>query len=230
MIFFDIDNTLYDSTLQVEQARKNAVKAMIEAGLNANQERALNELRKIVKRHGSNYSMHYNELVKKFNFEENPRIIAAGIVAYHNTKLAFLTPFPETVPTLLKLRELGYKLGVITDGKAIKQWEKLIRLGLQHFFDLVLISEEIGIEKSDEKIFKFALEKIKCEPSEAIMVGDRLDKDILGANKIGMLTIKILRGRYSEQQPKIKDEKPLYEISNLREIFSILEKIERKKC
>lgn len=223
-IFFDIDNTLYDSTLQVEMARNNAIKAMIEAGLDVDEKKATNELKRIVKSYGSNYTLHYNKLVQKFNSKENPHIIAAGIVAYHNTKLAHLTPFPETIPTLLELRDLGYRLGIITDGKAIKQWEKLIRLGIQHFFDTVVISEYAGNEKPNEKIFRLALKNIKCKAEEAMMVGDRLDKDISGANKIGMVTVKISKGKYRDQKPRTKSEEPAYLISNLKEILAVLGK------
>ena len=224
VIFFDIDNTLYDSTLQVGMARENAVKAMIEAGLDFSEEQAMDELKKIVSKYGSNYALHYNKLVQKFGSREDQHIIAAGIVAYHNTKLAYLAPFPETVPTLLKLRDLGYKLGIITDGKAIKQWEKLIRLGIQHFFDVVVISEDVDKEKPSEKIFNFALKKIRCEANEAMMIGDRLDKDISGANKVGMVTVKISKGKYYDQKPKTKEEEPAYLISTLKGLFAVLKK------
>ena len=221
-IFFDIDDTLYDSTTQANLARENTIKAMIEAGLQIDEEEGFRRLNKIVEKFGSNYGYHLDELLKEFNYERNPRIIAAGVVAYHSTKIAYLVPFPDTVPTLLKLRDLGYKLGVITDGIAVKQWEKLIRLGLQHFFDVVVISEEIDKKKPDSQVFKIAAEKIGCRPEEAMMVGDRIDKDILGANRAGMITIQIMKGKYGGQIPRNPDEEPDYVISSLKEILEIL--------
>ncbi len=53
------------------------------------------------------------------------------------------------------------------------------------------------------------------------MVGDRLDKDILGANRAGMVTIQIVKGKYRGQMPKDKDEEPNYVISSLKEILRI---------
>lgn len=220
-VFFDIDDTLYDSTLQTEMVRRNAIKAMIEAGLDIGEEDGLEALKDIVKEFGSNYQYHFDELLKKFGYDENPRIIAAGIVAYHTTKLAYLVPFADTIPTLLALRDKGYKLGIITDGVAVKQWEKLIRLGLQHFFHAVVISEEIKKEKPDVEIFRLAAERIGCKPEETAMVGDRLDKDILGANRAGMVTIQIVKGKYRGQMPKDKEEEPNYVISSLKEILRI---------
>ncbi len=222
-VFFDVDDTLYDSTFQAESARRNAIKAMIEAGLNLTEETAMRSLRRIVRRFGSNYLGHFNELLRESGYNGNPRIMAAGLIAYHNTKLTCLVPFRDTVPTLLSLRDRNYKLGIITNGLAVKQWEKLIRLGIQHFFDSVIISEEIGREKPDPRIFKLAIDSLKCKPSEAMMVGDRIDRDIVGAKKIGMLTVQILKGN---QRDSIKnsEEEPDYIIPELRDILNILEK------
>jgi len=221
-LFFDIDDTLYDSTLQASLARKNAIKAMIEAGLDVNEEKAMNSLQEIVKKFGSNYSYHFDELLKESGYDPNPRIVAAGVVAYHTTKIAYLVPFPDTIPTLLRLRDLDYKLGIITDGISVKQWEKLIRLGLQHFFHSVIISSDVRREKPDPELFKIAVKNLGCKPEETLVVGDRLDKDISGANKAGMVTVQIIKGKYRERKPRDEFEEPDYIISNLANILDIL--------
>lgn len=227
-IFFDIDDTLYDSSLQSDLARRNALRAMIEAGLDIDEEAGIAALQNTVQKFGSNYEYHFNELLKKVGYDSNPRIIAAGIVAYHTTKIAHLVPYPDTIPTLLKLRDWGYNLGVITDGRAVKQWEKLIRLGLQHFFDTVIISEEVKSQKPYTAIFKQALKQVKCSAKDALMVGDRIDKDISGAKKAGIATVQILRGKYINQCPKDSYEEPDYVIQNLKDIFYVLKIIEKK--
>lgn len=223
-IFFDIDDTLYDSSLQSDFARRNATKAMMEAGLNIAEDEGVKALENTVQKFGSNYEYHFNELLKKFGYESNPRIIAAGIVAYHTTKIAYLVPFPDTIPTLLRLRDSGYKLGIITDGRAIKQWEKLIRLGLQHFFHVVVISEEANRDKSGKGIFELAARRIGCKPVETLMVGDRIDKDISGAKKAGMTAVQILGGKHINQHPKNSYEEPDYVIQNLSDVFYVLNK------
>ena len=221
-IFFDIDNTLYDSSLQVESARRNAIRAMIEAGLNIDEKTALDSLSSIVKKFGSNYQGHFDELLKEFDYPYDPHVIAAGIVAYHTTKIAYLVPYRDTVPTLIKLKERGYKIGIVTDGIPVKQWEKLIRLGLPHFFQSVFISTEIEKEKPSVDMFNQALKEMKLKPREAMMVGDRVDKDIAGANKAGMITVQILHGKYSKKMPQSKLEEPDYAISTLKDLLSIL--------
>lgn len=186
-IFFDIDDTLFDSKELAYHSRMNAVKAMISAGLpEKDPEKIYQELLKIIKEKGSNYGKHYDDLLEIYGMRSS-QLVASAVVAYHNTKMAYLKPFPDVVPTLLEL-EKKYKLGVITNGRAVKQWDKLIRLGLQHFFEEVIISEEVGVLKPDEKIFRVALGKAGCEPKEAIMVGDK-ESDIAPARELGIGTI-----------------------------------------
>ncbi|HDN83617.1 MAG TPA: TIGR02253 family HAD-type hydrolase [Candidatus Altiarchaeales archaeon] len=225
-VFFDIDNCLYDTSLQAERARKNAIKAMINAGLAVDEKKAYALLMKIVRKYGSNYGYHFDRLLEALGFERNPRIIAAGIVGYHTTKLAYLVPFPDTVPTLLQLRDMGYKLGIITNGLAIKQWEKLIRLGLQHFFHSVIISEEVGCEKPERKIFEIAAKSLAENPEKCVMVGDRLDIDIEGAKKAGMVTIQIVRSKKRAKKPKNEFQEPDFIIGNLKELVDVLNSLQ----
>lgn len=221
-IFFDIDNTLYDSTLQAEMVRRNAIRAMIEAGFSITEEEGVKALNDIVERMGSNYEHHFDDLLKRYGYGYNPRIIAAGIVAYHTTKIAYLVPYPETIPVLLSLRDKRYRIGVVTEGRAVKQWEKIIRLGLQHFFHAVIISEEFKRQKPDEELFRLAAKKIGCATGECMMVGDRLDKDVSGAKKAGMVAVQIMRGKYANQKPTCADEEPDYVINSLRDLLEIL--------
>jgi len=210
-IFFDIDNTLFNTKELALRARKNAIKAMIDMGLQVDdEETAYEKLKRIIKRQGSNSDNHFNELVTSYNAEQPRKIIAAGVVAYHDTKKAYLTPFPDVVQTLLDLSEKGYKLGVISNGLGVKQWEKLIRLGVQHFFKLVIISEEVEIEKPQKGIFEKALNMANCKAGQSIMVGDRED-DIAPAKLVGMHSISVN-----------KEIKADYNINNFSEILDIL--------
>jgi putative hydrolase of the HAD superfamily len=153
----------------------------------------------------------------------NPKIIAAGVAAYEHTKVGYLKPFPGVVPTLFELKK-NYKLGVISNGPAVKQWEKLVGLGIHHFFDSVSTSEEIGREKPQKEIFEKAVEKLGFVPQECIMVGDRLDTDILGGKMAGMRTIRIKQGKHASQKPNV-DDKPDEEITDISELPSAISRI-----
>jgi len=183
-IFFDIDNTLYDSATLSKMARKNSVLAMIDSGLNQPMDRVLSDLDNVIKKHGSNYPRHYDELLKLYGLGD-AKIIAAGVVAYEHTKNAYLKPLAGVVPTLIELKK-HYLLGVISNGIRLKQWEKLVGLRLHHFFDSVVTSEACGCEKPAPEIFIAALKGLDVAADEAVMVGDKYDVDIKGAQNVGM--------------------------------------------
>ena len=188
-IFFDIDNTLYDTAKFAERARRNAINAMREAGLKASEEEAYKALLKVIARRTSNYDKHFDEMVESLDQKSNPRIVAAGICAYHNTKASILA-YPEVKNMLLELRESGYKLYVASEGDSLKQWDKLIRLGLDHLFHDVFVTEEVGRKKS--RAFYVAIaKKLKLNPRECVMVGDSEEKDSIPAGEAGMKTILV---------------------------------------
>lgn len=220
-ILFDIDDTLYDSTRVSTLARGRAIEAMIDAGLGVEHETVQEELQRVVAEFGSNYPGHFNVLLERLGVGPNNRLVAAGIVAYHNVKYAYLCPFEETVPTLLRLQHLGCRLGVVTNGKAVKQWEKLIRLGLQHLFATVVISEEIGIEKPDPRIFQQACHDLKVSPEDSAFVGNDLVKDIAGARGAGLLPILMRRGKHAKAEPSCDAEKPRFEIHRLAALLRL---------
>lgn len=226
-VFFDVDDTLFDSTGLTEKARRAAIEAMIEAGLPLSLEEGYELLMEIVKKYGSNYGKHFDALLDDLKIGWNPKIIAAGVYAYHRIKFAYLKPFPDVIPTLIELKKRDLKLGIISDGNPVKQWDKIIRLGLQNFFDVVITSEEAGAEKPDLKIYEVALEKSKCEPKNSVMVGDRIRKDILGAKRTGMLTVRFLHGKYKDEKPFSEEEKPDFQIKSFRELIDIIDKLNR---
>lgn len=222
-VLFDMDNVLYNSSHQVEMARRSAVEAMVRAGLGVSVEEAFARLDEIVRRYGSNFGRHYDMLVG--DRKDRSKIIAAGIVAYHNIKRTYLKPYDDTLPTLSKLKSLGYKIGVVTDGLSVKQWEKMIRLGVQDMFDCVIISEDVGAEKPEPGMFRKACAELGVSPEECIYVGDRVDTDILGANRFGMTSVRLLRGRYKDQKPEGLQDQPAYEIKRLSEVLEILKEL-----
>lgn len=190
-VFFDIDDTLYDTSGFAKLARKAALNVMIDAGLPLESDEAYQLLREIIDKYGSNYDKHFNVLTKRVFGEEKPLLIALGMITYHNVKFALLRLFPQTTKTLIYLKEKGYNLGVISNGITIKQWEKLIRLDLHHFFDYVITSEEARFEKPDTRIFELALEKMGSNPEESVMIGNKFSEDIVGALNSGMSAILV---------------------------------------
>jgi putative hydrolase of the HAD superfamily len=222
-VLFDIDDTLFDSGTLAKMARMNAIKAMIECGLPIkNVQKGYSLLMKIVEKYGSNYDEHFDRLLETLGCTRDPKIIAAGIIAYHDTKLGYIKPNLDVIPTLIALRDEGCKLGIVSNGRSVKQWEKLIRLGLHHFFDAVIISEDVGSEKPQSKIFRVALEELGVKPEETIYVGDDPETDVLGANKAGLISIRMIKQKHEEPILN-KDMQPKFTITKISELLSIFE-------
>lgn len=222
-VFFDIDDTLYDTSGFAKLARKAALNAMIDAGLPLSHDDAYTLLREIIKEKGSNYDRHLNVLTKRVFGEEKPLLIAVGMITYHNVKFALLRLFPETMSTLIHLKAHGYHLGVISNGLTIKQYEKLVRLGLHHFFDSVVTSQQANVEKPDIAIFEMALEKMGCKAENSIMIGNSFSDDILGAINAGMSAV-YLTPELKESEKDIIEKKglELEIISDIGEIKDIM--------
>lgn len=223
MVFFDIDDTLFDTSGFAKLARKAALNMMIDAGLPLNSVEAYKLLKEIISQKGSNYDKHFNLLTKTVFGEEKPLLIALGMISYHNVKFALLRPFPRTNSTLINLKSKGYRMGVISNGITIKQWEKLIRLGIYHFFDEVITSDEVGFEKPHPRIFEEALNRMNCVPSKAVMVGNKFSEDMMGAVNAGMSAILVNSKLTSKEEEYIEKENlDVKVIDNIRDLNDIL--------
>ena len=113
-----------------------------------------------------------------------------------------------------------YKLGVIAN-QTLGTKERLDNWGIGKYFDVVMASAEAGCAKPDPKLFSMALEQAKCEPSEAIMIGDRLDNDIIPAKKLGMKTIWVRQGYAIFQSINDEAERPDYIVDTIDELIEM---------
>ena len=111
-----------------------------------------------------------------------------------------------------------YKLGVIAN-QTLGTQERLDNWGIGQFFDVVMASAEAGCAKPDLRLFEMALQKAKCDPSDAIMVGDRLDNDIIPAKKLGMKTVWVRQGYAIYQCIDDESKQPDYIVDSIEELI-----------
>lgn len=229
-LFLDIDDTLYSTSEFAATARRNAMQAMIRHGLRLDVDQAYAELGEVIAEFGSNYSFHYDRLLKRLPASVLPAgnhaiLVAAAVSAYHDTKFRNLDAFPDVAELLRDLRDqTDLILGVITDGLELKQAEKLVRLGLVEFLDptAIFISDQIGISKPNQKLYARACEETGVEPAEAMYVGDHPAKDIVPAHALGMITVRHrwAGGKYATTEVPGAD--PDYDIRGFEELRPIL--------
>lgn len=129
--------------------------------------------------------------------------------------------YDYTIEVLEYLIKKGYKLGIIANQKKGLDI-RLEKFGILKYFDIVIASEEVGVSKPDIKIFNIALSKIKCLPQECVMIGDRLDNDIVPAKQIGMRTIWIKQGLAKYYDMSLGIGKADYIVDKLNDIKDIL--------
>ncbi len=112
-------------------------------------------------------------------------VVRDTLLALHREKHLWGAMDPRTPVALARLREAGYRLGVISnsDGRVM---EGLGAVGLVEPFEVILDSAHVGVEKPDPRIFALALERLGVAAHEALYVGDIYEVDVIGARAAGL--------------------------------------------
>lgn len=122
---------------------------------------------------------------------------------------------PDAIEVLDELRKRNYTLVIVSNGFKSVQYQKLINSGLIGYFHTIVLSEEVGFLKPDERVFQEALVRSGALPEQTLMIGDNYETDILGAQKIGITSILLA--------PEVPfGVSPKQVIDNLKGVFSFL--------
>ena len=127
-------------------------------------------------------------------------------------------PFEET-ENLCKYLHSKYKIGILTNGMKEVQYPRIKNSKIAKYIDKIIVSEKVGANKPDKKIFEYAMKDFKIlDQNSVIMIGDSLEADIKGGINAGMDTCWVnLKNKKNET--KII---PKYEVRKLEELFEIL--------
>ena len=215
-ILFDLDNTLVDFMRMKEACCDAAIPAMIEAGLPLEEEKAKKKLFKLYEKVGIENQKIFEKFIKSAIGKIDYRILAAGIAAYRRAKVSQIVPYPHVRETLVKMKEKGLKLGIVSDAPRLQAWLRLAEMNLTEFFDVVVALEDTGRLKPSRMPFRQAIKKLKINPEEVLFVGDNPGRDIKGAKSIGMQTALATYGQLLKGKTKadfiLKDVKDLQKI------------------
>jgi HAD superfamily hydrolase (TIGR01549 family) len=96
---------------------------------------------------------------------------------------------PGSIEMLVRLREHGYRLAIVSNGQAEDQVAKAQSIGVHHLVDRILTSEEAGCCKPDRQIFQLAISTLGADPSTAVMVGDSVVTDVKGVLDVGIRAV-----------------------------------------
>jgi putative hydrolase of the HAD superfamily len=187
-IIFDLDNTLLDFMKMKHAAVDSALDAMLEAGLTVDKAVAKAEIMAIYEAEGYEYQAVLDKYLTKLQGKLNYKLLAAGIVAYRRAKEASLMLYPRVSRTLVELVRQGMLLGVVSDAPSREAWMRLCYLNFHHMFDAVVTFDDTGKHKPAPEPFHRICKLLGIEPTQAIMVGDWPERDLIGAKQVGMAT------------------------------------------
>ncbi len=223
-VIFDLDNTLVDFMSMKKVSVEASITAMIDAGLDMEREKILEKINLIYNEKGLEYQNVFDDFLLD-NFKKiDYKILSAGIVAYRKYRETFLVPYPHATSTLIELIKRQIKLAVVSDAPQKEAWLRLSYLNYSHIFDCVVTFDDTGERKPSPTPFLKALDFLKIKPSEAIMIGDWAERDMVGAKNIGMKTVFARYGDTFETMDPNSD----YEITDIRQILDIIEKEDSK--
>lgn len=133
-----------------------------------------------------------------------------------------LGQLPHLIPGALQLlhylRDKGYQIGIISNGFHEVQSNKLRSSGIEHFIDVMVLSDDIGINKPDRRIFDHAIIKANTSAQRSIIIGDNPDTDISGAINAGWHAIYFNRDNANPTQPP-QDALMITHLNQVRDII-----------
>lgn len=124
----------------------------------------------------------YAYLLRQAHYPDANNQLASHINSYYLDTLAEQKQLvPYAIELLQYLTSRGYNLYILSNGFIEVQKLKLQSAGIAHYFGRIVLSDEIGINKPDRKLFDYALQVTDSQACNTLMIGDNYDTDILGA-------------------------------------------------
>lgn len=218
LVLFDLDDTLCDySGARVGRLRAAFADAFAAAGIEDDDLDAVIDESIATHPHGSD---HFPELLARHGVTD-VELARAARRWYHDNRFLGLDLFPDARSVLAAVRALPgvEKIGVITNGPAEVQRDKLELLALPSEIDFAIISGELGIEKPDPRIFSEALRLGGQGAEDAVYIGDSPEHDIEGARATGIPAVWMNRAATPWPLASPAPEREVRELTDLLELL-----------
>lgn len=139
---------------------------------------------------------------------------------------------PGAAELVKTLKAWGYPLALVADGPVGSFQNILTQHDLSHYFAAFAISEEVGVVKPDARMFHHALAQLGIAPADygrVIMVGNNLERDIKGANALGMVSVWLDWAPRRAKIPADASEQPQYTIKLPLDLLPLLQRLEQER-
>lgn len=129
-----------------------------------------------------------HEALKNLGVDKS-KISKEMAVMWRSRREETIEPFSGALDTLVRLRDAGVRLAMITNGAAEMQRWKIERFKLENYFDHIQVEGEFGLGKPELQVYRHALNKLSVAPINAWMAGDNIELDVGAPQKLGIYSI-----------------------------------------
>lgn len=220
-VIFDLDDTLFDEIDFVRSGFRAAARHISTLSDYYSPDDAFDLIWKcfLTGERGSTFNLALAEL----GFSDDPSLVDKLVEVYRTHTPTLILP-PDSRNVLEELTG-KYTLGLLTDGFLPTQRLKVQALSIERYFDAIVYTEELGREhwKPSPRGFETLLQMLGTLPEQAACVGDNESKDFIAPNRLGLLTIQLLRPAGLHRQPSpLPDAAPKLKIDKIDRLITIL--------
>lgn len=223
-ILFDVGDTLIDTSTRMKRALYKTAEYLESENIISEKEKFIATYRVVDKEiQGPRINHLYSdpriiiETANRLNISHSLYLVGVFLSVYRSFIRKSIKKSNRLINLFRGLKDKGFKIGIVTDGSTVEQIEQLYKLGILKYIDALVTSEELDVEKPSALLFRKILTYLSVsEPSNAVMVGDDLKRDIAGAKKIGIKTIWV--ANYHIQKNEKMDITPDIVVKSVDEI------------
>lgn len=220
-VVFDLDDTLISEKEYIKSGYRHIAK-LLSSRLNIDEEAVYQLLIELLSESAKNV---FNRLFDELGVTYSKDNILELVDEYrkHIPNIQF---FDDVLPCLEVLKQKNIKIGIITDGYAKAQSQKLKAVKAYEHFDEIIITDELGRDywKPHPKAFEIMREKFNVEFDEMVYVGDNPEKDFYISNMYPIKTVKVCRGGVYKDRRYFEGIKEDYKVSSLIDITELIKK------
>lgn len=223
VIVFDMDDTLYRELDFVHGAFKHVTNYLCGKYEALEKQAVYKQMLSILCAEGRGAI--FDQIIVKYHLKESIPVLV------HKYRAAEppITLYEDAEDVLRWLKANNYKIGLITDGYSQVQHNKIKLLQLDKWMDEMIVTYDWGLDysKPHERAYLHMLEQFQCLPEEMIYIGDNPHKDFVGAKKLGIHTVRIIR-EYGDHMQTCLDEgyEACDKIYSLEELKRIIKEID----
>lgn len=216
-VFFDFDDTLQSRAGAYRMYCEDFLDRYFPSLSDEEKVRKMDEMEEHVDGGYKSREEYWPEMIDLWGWKDAPEL--SVLTDDFNSRFGLkVDMLPDSVDVIKQLKQRGYILGMITNGNSKLQNTKLDTAGIRGLFDVVVVSDDIGIWKPEAGIFEYAMNKVGVTAEQSVYVGDHPVNDIQGALNARMQPVWMNYGSFAGQATE-----GVPSIENIRELLDMLD-------